>query len=507
MAKRKSQTKVSVAPARKRYVIIIGIVITMVVSGVMLAQNAKSKRSRPQAGAIAPTALTPSAPSKEYVYAGGRLVATEEPSAGGGGGGNGGGLVKLTGATFGTGPAFAPGSEYDKAFDNNTATFFDYVNANGGYTGIDLGAGGAKKVVKIKYHPRTNSSVGPPRMVGGKFQASNTGQTIGFIDLHTITSEPPYGWVEVNITDSTQYRYLRYLSPDGGYCNVAEIEFYTDSATSSKLTGTLFGTSPAFAPGSEYDKAHDGNTATFFDYIPENGGYTGLDLGAGNAKRITKVKYYARDNWASRMVGGKFQGSNTSSSSGYINLHTISVTPPQGSWVEVTITDATAYRYLRYLSPDGGYCNVADIEFYSESTASGNLLAGTKFGTGPAFAPGREYDKAFDGNTGSYFDYVNANGGYTGIDLGVGNAKAVIKIRYYPRTDSGLGPGRMVGGKLQGSNTSQTSGYVDLHTITTTPPFGWVEVTISDPTAYRYLRYLSPDGGYCNVAEIEFYGN
>jgi hypothetical protein len=66
------------------------------------------------------------------------------------------------------------------------------------------------------------------------------------------------------------------------------------------------------------------------------------------------------------MLGGKFQGSNTSSSSGFTDLHTVTVTPALGGWVEVTLTDATTYWYSRYLSPDGGFCNVAEIEFYDQ---------------------------------------------------------------------------------------------------------------------------------------------
>jgi hypothetical protein len=101
----------------------------------------------------------------------------------------------------------------------------------------------------------------------------------------------------------------------------------------------------------------------------------------------------------------------------------------------------------------------------------------------------------------TYFDYVNANGGYTGLDYGAGNAKVITKVRYYPRANWA---GRMVGGKFQGSNTSTTSGYTDLYTITATPPYAWTEVNISNSTAYRYVRYLSPDGGYCNLAEADF---
>lgn len=182
-------------------------------------------------------------------------------------------------------------------------------------------------------------------------------------------------------------------------------------------------------------------------------------------------------------------------------------------WSDLGLSSGTSalVRDLWAKSDQGNYTdhytrNVAshDCVVIKISTGSGPTPTPggvTKFGTGPAYAPGTEYDKATDGNTSTYFDYVNANGGYTGLDYGAGNAKVITKIRYYPRANWA---GRMVGGKLQGSNTSTTSGYTDFYTITATPPYAWTEVNISNPTAYRYVRYLSPDGGYCNIAEADF---
>jgi hypothetical protein len=535
--------------------------------------------------------------------------------------------LKLSGTIFGTPGAFQPGSERDKAYDGNVQTYFDadLANANGAYTGIDLGSGNAKKIVKIRFFPRSDFVGGPDRMVGGKFQGSNSSESTGFVDLYTIPFAPAISsWVELTITDPTTFRYLRYLSPNGGFCNVAEVEFYTDtgappsnnaafvsqnvpaSMTASqsysvsvtmsntgtttwtvvtyylgsqnpqgnttwglnqvnlttsvppnsqavfnfsvtapstagtynfqwqmangagvfgapstnvvvtvstsgspvKLTGTAFGTSPPFQAGREFDKAVDGNTSTYFDFSVGDGGYAGIDLGAGNGKSVVKIRYYPRSDFAGgpdRMVGGKFQGSNTSSSSGYVDLHTVTTAPPIGTWIEVTISNPTTFRYLRYLGPNGSYCNVAEIEFYTPAPPK---LTGTAFGTSPPWQAGREFDKAVDGNTSTYFDFSVSDGGYTGIDLGAGNGKSVVKIRYYPRSDFAGGPDRMVGGKFQGSNTSSSSGYVDLHTITTAPPIGtWIEVIISNPTTFRYLRYLGANGSFCNVAEIEFYGN
>jgi hypothetical protein len=131
-------------------------------------------------------------------------------------------------------------------------------------------------------------------------------------------------------------------------------------------------------------------------------------------------------------------------------------------------------------------------------------VTGTPFGKNPPWAPGGEFDKAFDGNINTFYDYSQANGGYTGLDLGEGNQTVVKEVRYYPRAGY---TSRMVGGKIQGSNTSLTEGFVDLYTITSTPELGWNVAEINNETTYRYIRYVSPNGGYGNIAEMEFYSN
>jgi hypothetical protein len=134
-------------------------------------------------------------------------------------------------------------------------------------------------------------------------------------------------------------------------------------------------------------------------------------------------------------------------------------------------------------------------------------LTGTTFGSGPPYDNNQTvgYAKAFDGLTNTYFDDSNATGGYTGIDLGPTGTASVTLIRFYPRTAWGFAQ-RMLAGKFQCSMTSQIDGYTDLYTIPTTPPPAWTEVAVTSSPKCRYLRYLSPEGGYTNVAEIEFWG-
>lgn len=102
------------------------------------------------------------------------------------------------------------------AFDGNTATFVDADAANGAYTGINYQL--PVTLDSIRFYPRPGFEY---RMNGGKFQGSDDG--VNYTDIYTITTNPSAGWTAVNV--SADYQYLRYLSPDGGFCNVAEIVF------------------------------------------------------------------------------------------------------------------------------------------------------------------------------------------------------------------------------------------------------------------------------------------
>lgn len=116
------------------------------------------------------------------------------------------------------------------------------------------------------------------------------------------------------MSDTNTYRYLRYYTgaddTTNSFCNIAEMEFYDENGV--KLTGTPFGTGPSWNnnPATTYTAAVDGNTSTFFDYIYPHFGFVGIDLGTGNAHRITKVRFYPRTGCEARMLNCMFQGSN-----------------------------------------------------------------------------------------------------------------------------------------------------------------------------------------------------
>ncbi len=140
------------------------------------------------------------------------------------------------------------------------------------------------------------------------------------------------------------------------------------------LTGAVIGTAGSFGGGGNTrEKAFDGSLSTFFDAPTTSGAWTGLDLGAGNPKAVTTLRYCPRNNWSARMFVGLFQGANAADFSDAVLLHIVGYTPPEGMFTTITLTNRAVFRYLRYVGPANGSCNVAEIQFYGVSTTPTNL--------------------------------------------------------------------------------------------------------------------------------------
>lgn len=109
---------------------------------------------------------------------------------------------------------------------------------------------------------------------------------------------------------------------------------------------------------------------------------------------------------------------------------------------------------------------------------------------------------AFDGNINTFVDGPTATG-YAGYDLGSSNTAKVVAFRFYPRSNYAS---RMVGGQLRGSNDPTLATYDVLYNITAAPSAtAYTTVTITSTKTYRYIYYYSA-AGFCNVAELVFYG-
>jgi hypothetical protein len=293
-------------------------------------------------------------------------------------------------------------------------------------------------------------------------------------------------------------------SPGPNYVTTMSGSNIVVAAQSAGLSGTIIGTQGSYNNGGNTNGLlFDGNLGTFFDGPDASGDWAGLDQGAGVSNILTEIVYAPRPGWAWRMVGGVFQEANRPDFSDAVMLAKITTLPPD--WIVTTqsITNNTAFRYLRYVGPNNGYCNAAEISFIGHAQ---NLLSGAVIGTSGSYANRAQTTKAavFDGNLGTFFDGPDASGDWVGLDFGTNISMVISGAGYAPR--GGWEP-RMTGGTFQGANKPDFSDAITLATVPSTPTDGLLtRLAVNNSNAFRYVRYVSPANGWCDVAELQFYG-
>jgi len=292
-----------------------------------------------------------------------------------------------------------------------------------------------------------------------------------------------------------------------------------------KIEGTVIGHSGSWDNvNGLIDAAFDGDFNTFVD-APGPEGWVGYDFGDGNKAKLGLVKFARRDteeSWGvDRLVGAEIRGSNDPD---YLNtydvIYTIPERPSKLEFTEAEVAPATNYRYI-YLYTANGYGNVAELEFWGEITPGetppavvGTIVEGDIIGH-----PG-SWDNvngligdAFDGDLSTFVDAPDAykSTGFVGYDFGAGNQVQLTSFKYAPRDEQWKG--RVVGAEIRGSNDETiltdpaSATYETLYTISETGVVG--ELTTAEVSAtgsYRFIYYYTATDGYCNVAELEFYG-
>lgn len=133
------------------------------------------------------------------------------------------------------------------------------------------------------------------------------------------------------------------------------------------LTGKIIGTDGSYGNfGAIKETVFDNSLNSYFD-PPKSEAWVGLDLGENTKAAVTMVEFCPRKDFEDRMTGGKFQGSNSPDfSSGTVDLYVIPSIPVFGTLTSQTITNAGSFRYLRYIPPKGGWCNLAEIKFFGK---------------------------------------------------------------------------------------------------------------------------------------------
>ncbi|SDS81343.1 Glycosyl hydrolase family 20, domain 2 [Jiangella sp. DSM 45060] len=137
------------------------------------------------------------------------------------------GAVPVTGDVYASGEPWDAAGAAEHAFDGDPGTFVDLAAADGGYVGLDLGAGNETRLSGVRAIPRPGS--GLARMVGGRFQGCADGPDAGCTDLAVVQWRPFRDWLDLPVAGAGSYRWFRYVSPDGGHANLAEVRFLTDA--------------------------------------------------------------------------------------------------------------------------------------------------------------------------------------------------------------------------------------------------------------------------------------
>ena len=166
-----------------------------------------------------------------------------------------------------------------------------------------------------------------------------------------------------------------------------------------------------------------------------------------------------------------------------------------------TTMSADVYVGLAVTSRDNALLNASGFDKVNVAAAAPLQPSGT-IGSKPK----REATSAsamLDGSMTTYFESADASGAWVGVDFG--EARTITQVTFAPRKGY---QGRMIGGKFQVSDTPDFSGEVaDLFVIKRAPKNNAITAqAVSAAGAYRYVRYLAPDGSFGNIAETSFIG-
>jgi hypothetical protein len=133
------------------------------------------------------------------------------------------------------------------------------------------------------------------------------------------------------------------------------------------------------------------------------------------------------------MIGGCFQGSDDKDFGNFEILYQIDKIPDV-NWQTVKVNNTNKYRYVRYWGGLDSWGNMAELEFYTVNNGSPEKLSGEIIGTGRNFiTEGKTKERAFDGDPLTFFEELDLNGAWVGLDLG--KPRSIDSIRFLPRND------------------------------------------------------------------------
>ncbi len=226
--------------------------------------------------------------------------------------------------------------------------------------------------------PANNVTFSAPASITIEVAASDTDGSISKVEFYNGTvkigedNTAPFNFTWSNVDEGTYS--IKAVAIDNlfGTGTSSEVALTVNSTDGYiKFNGTGNGTPGSYAnSGLTFANALDSNAATYFDGASANGQWVGLDV--GTAKVVKKIRYIPRPTWALRMVNARIQGANSPDFSDAVNLFTITTVPSEGIYTVARFANTDFYQYHRFLSPDNGYGNVAEIEFWGDPNSPVN---------------------------------------------------------------------------------------------------------------------------------------
>lgn len=154
---------------------------------------------------------------------------------------------------------------------------------------------------------------------------------------------------------------LAVTARDNTKLNTSSFDNVSVTAATTLTNAALIGSTPKSAATSASAMV-DGSMTTYFESADATGAWVGVDF--GSPKTITHVKFAPRKGHQGRMIGGTFQVSNTADFSGeVVDLFVIKKAPKNNAMTAQAVAPGEAFRYVRYLAPDGSFGNIAETSF------------------------------------------------------------------------------------------------------------------------------------------------
>lgn len=101
---------------------------------------------------------------------------------------------------------------------------------------------------------------------------------------------------------------------------------------------------------------------------------------------------------------------------------------------------------------------------------------------------------------------VRENGLIQSLDPDTLNVNSVVLRRKFPKFSGVMGySNRVVNAKIVGANRSDFKDSVVVGIINRNPLMQYDSIRLSEHKPFKYWKYISPENGYCNIAELQFF--